>query len=99
MKKKNTEIQSRRDFFKKAAKAALPILAIVALPSILTSCDPDDDATSGGGSGSSGGKGSSCHSSCAVVCRANAQYAPYSCNGTCKGACTSCRGFCAYTSK
>lgn len=46
MKKKNDEVQSRRDFFKKAIKSTLPILAIMALPSILTSCEPDDD---GGG--------------------------------------------------
>ena len=35
-KKKNEELQSRRDFFKKAAKGALPILGMVVVgPSFL----------------------------------------------------------------
>ncbi len=33
MRKKNAEVQSRRDFFKKAVKAALPILGIAVLAS------------------------------------------------------------------
>ena len=33
MKKENNEIQSRREFFKKAAKGALPILGAVLLAS------------------------------------------------------------------
>lgn len=99
MGQKNEEIQSRRSFFKKTVMSALPIIAAVTLPSLLTACGKDDDGGSGSGGSSGGGKGSSCHSSCAVVCRASAQYAPYACKGTCKGACTSCKGFCAYTSR
>lgn len=103
--KKEDEIQSRRDFFKKAAKMALPIIAVVALPSLLASCGDKEDSEggSGGGSGSGGGGCSACvghcGSNCARVCRASATYAPSSCKGNCKGACTSCRGFCAYTTK
>ena len=33
MKKKNDELQSRREFFKKAAKGVLPILGLCILPS------------------------------------------------------------------
>ena len=41
---KNEELQSRREFFKKAAKGALPIFgAIVLGPSLITSCSKDDD--------------------------------------------------------
>ena len=44
---KNEELQSRREFFKSAAKGALPILAFSVLgTSILTSCDKDDDKKS-----------------------------------------------------
>ena len=38
----NEELQTRREFFKKAAKGALPVLTFVALgQSILTSCDKE----------------------------------------------------------
>ena len=38
--KNQEELQSRREFFKSAAKAALPVLAIAVLGSpVLTSCD------------------------------------------------------------
>lgn len=44
MKKENNELQSRREFFKKAAKGALPILGFALLGgSLLSSCTPDDD--------------------------------------------------------
>ena len=42
--KKNEELQSRREFFKKAAKGALPILGVLTFgPSVLTSCKKDED--------------------------------------------------------
>ena len=42
--KKNDELLSRREFFKKAAKGALPILGVIAFgPTVLTSCGDDDD--------------------------------------------------------
>ena len=41
--KKDEELQSRREFFKSAAKGALPIFAISMLGStVLSSCDKDD---------------------------------------------------------
>ena len=43
MKKENNELQSRREFFKKAAKGALPTLGAVALGPLLNSCNPLDD--------------------------------------------------------
>lgn len=41
---KHEELQTRREFFKKTAKGALPFLAFSVFgPSILTSCESDDD--------------------------------------------------------
>lgn len=103
MKKENDKIQSRRDFFKKAAKIALPILATITLPSILSSCNPDDEEGDfySGGSGSSGGSSSGCNNcgatcsvNCASGCRAKAIYTPSSCHYSCKSACYSCRSLC-----
>ena len=84
MKKENDEIQSRRDFFKKAAKAALPILAIVTLPSILTSCEPDDDGVTSGSSSGCGKCNGSCSGGCDATCR-------YKCSGGCKTGCLGVR--------
>ncbi len=79
MRKKNAEVQSRRDFFKKAAKTALPILGIAVFgPSLLTSCDPDDDDSDG----SSSGCGNSCSGSCDDGCSNN-------CDSLCGGDCWS----------
>ena len=46
-KNKNEELQSRREFFKKTAQNVLPFLGVVALSPLLTSCDPDEDDSSG----------------------------------------------------
>lgn len=99
MKKENLE--SRREFFKNAAKKALPILAISLLgPSVLSSCgedEPDDPSGSGGGSKRCGGM---CSANCRNECRGNAAYAPASCKSGCKGACLStCKTSCYHTSK
>ena len=72
--KKNEELQSRREFFKNAAKGALPILALTVLgPSILSSCEKDDDDDD---------NGDSCKGSCKGSCK-------ISCSGSCSGACIS----------
>ena len=69
--KKDEELQSRREFFKNAAKGALPILTLSALGStILSSCSPDkSDSCKYGCSGS-------CSGSCAGSCDKN-------CSGDC----------------
>lgn len=74
-KNQNEELQSRREFFKKAAKGALPILgAIVLGPSLLSSCDKDDDDDNvqkpSGCNGCSGSCSSSCSGSCDESCSA-----------------------------
>lgn len=73
---KAKELQSRREFFKKAAKGAMPMLAIAALlPSILTSCLPDDGKEPSG-------CGKSCSGSCEGDCSNN-------CDSLCGGDCWS----------
>ena len=83
MENKNNEIISRREFFKGAAKKALPIIGAVALmnvPNVLnaattrTSCD-------GTCSGSCSGYCTSCTGSCSGGCTG--------CSGSCSGSSTS----------
>lgn len=40
---KKENLQTRREFFKQSAKAALPILAMVTMPGFIMSCSDDDD--------------------------------------------------------
>lgn len=72
--KKNEELQSRREFFKKAAKGALPILTMTILaPAFVTSCSKgcddcvdscSDSCITGCKNGCSAGCGSSCNTGC-----------------------------------
>lgn len=93
-KEKNEELQSRREFLKKTAKGALPILGISLFgPSILTSCEKehdDDEKKNGGGGGSSNGCGKSCSGSCSSGCSG-------SCEDSCSGNCDGCTGGCFTT--
>ena len=102
--KKNEELQSRREFFKRAAKGTLPVIGLVTFgPSILSSCGAgDDDEDIGGGSS----KGcSDCTAQCQSSCKYLAATNPGTCRGTtcsneCKSACrTSCMGSCRGGSK
>ena len=80
--KKNEELQSRRQFFKNAAKGALPILGAIMLanvPSIM-------NAASESPMGCYGCTGT-CKGSCQGSCH-------YGCNTSCK---TSCTATCHYT--
>ena len=98
MKKKNSneELQSRREFFKKAAKSALPILGAIALsgtPTIVTAmeaspmgcnsgCTATCEATCKGAC--SGGCKETCYNQCYTRCKDTCKSA---CSGTCKGSC------------
>lgn len=79
-KKKNEELQSRREFFKKAAKGALPILGAVLLanaPVISQATEVDSMA---------------CKYMCQISCRGGCKN---SCGGGCKDSCqTYCKGGC-----
>jgi len=84
---KNEELYSRRDFFKNAAKATLPIIGAVMLsanPAIAktieaTGCDY------------------TCKTSCQNDCYGSCKYG---CKTTCKGTCSgSCKNTCSYSNK
>lgn len=73
---KNEELQSRREFLKKTAKGALPILGISLFgPSILTSCEKDDKKD---------GK-CSCSNTCSGSCDGDCSGDCGGCSGTCRG--------------
>ena len=79
----NKEFQTRREFFKKAAKGALPIIAGMSL----SGCSFLMDTLSpsyGGGYSDSGGC-STCSGGCSGGCDGSCQWG---CESTCKGGCT-----------
>ena len=82
--KKNEELQSRREFFKSAAKGALPILAFGILgPSVLTSCEKDDDDDD---KSCRGGCADTCISTCDVDCGSSCHdFCANGCSGGCSG--------------
>ncbi len=90
-KKKNEELQSRRDFFKKAAKAALPVIGAVvlsAVPSIIKA-EEEPLICYGCGGACSYGCGGVCSTGCSNSCSGT-------CSGGCKGSCMqSCSGSCS----
>lgn len=83
-KKSNEELQSRREFFKKAAKAALPVVGAV----VLASMPSDIFAMNRTGCNGCSGACSSCTGSCTG-----------NCTGACYGGCrAACSGGCEGTS-
>lgn len=85
---KKEEIQNRREFLKKTAKSALPILGISLFgPAILESCSKDKDNDSGSGSG---GGCNGCSGGCSGSCSG-------SCDDSCSGNCDGCTGSCFTT--
>lgn len=107
---KNEELQSRREFFKQAAKKTLPIIGAIAMMSLpvyshanderiaSSSCDTCSYAC--GGSCSSGCSGvcrQGCKTSCALNCNNQSSSNPCgSCSNACYSSCSGgCRGNCA----
>lgn len=99
---KREELESRRQFFKKAAKATLPILGVLAIlqaPIVAKAMGSRTSCYSGCSMSCSGG----CEG-CSGSCRGGCQYncgsgCTYGCDGSCKGNCTgtcnmSCQGSC-----
>ncbi|MGM9655770.1 MAG: Cys-Xaa-Xaa-Xaa repeat radical SAM target protein [Alloprevotella sp.] len=82
-KQQNEELQSRREFFKKAAKGALPILGAIVLANAPLSSE--------GALVSSG-----CNGSCSDICQNSCSGGCYrSCVGSCSRWCkNSCEGHC-----
>ncbi len=83
-KEKNEELQSRREFFKKAAKGALPILGAVLLANAPVIANAAESKSPMGCRGTCTG---SCHNSC--------KGCSTTCSGTCKNSCTSCSTTCS----
>ncbi|WP_287801980.1 Cys-Xaa-Xaa-Xaa repeat radical SAM target protein [Prevotella sp.] len=89
-KKKKEELQSRRDFFKNAAKGVLPVLGAIVLSGI-PNLVKAEKAPMGCRYGCSG----SCLENCYTTCY---QYCSSSCKGTCKYTCRgNCRESCTGT--
>ncbi len=87
--KKKEELQSRREFFKSAAKAALPVIGAIALVNIpslsvaselRSGCDYCEGSCSGFCEGCKGGCDGTCKGGCEDSCRGH-------CDTTCKGGC------------
>ena len=107
-KNKQEELQTRREFFKKAAKGVLPVLGAIALANVpllshameegktLTSCTNCSKACGGScSSGCSGGCRRSCKTSCTIGCNGKTTANPC---GNCTTACYSgCYGGCRET--
>ncbi len=82
----NKDILSRREFFKKAAKTALPIMAAAAMPAIFTSCEIKEPNVYG------------CTGSCSMNCSGGCTGCSSSCKGECTATCyRTCKGGCALT--
>jgi len=103
-KDKNEEIQSRREFFKNAARKALPFLGIVALVNLPTNAKPTKEKVTDCGSSCTNGCVScigSCEKSCTGSCQGScsggcAGSCLHGCNNSCAGTCTlTCSNYCA----
>mgnify|MGYP003080044834 FL=1 len=77
---KNEELQSRREFFKKAAKGVLPILGAIVLANAPVIANASEVST--------------CHGSCVAACMDGCTTScQHICKGTCKTWCsTHCSG-------
>lgn len=80
------ELQSRREFFKKAAKSVLPVVAAVALASAPTITDASETTPMG-----------CSFSDCTMTCSGGCMGCTGGCTGSCKQSCsnncfTACKG-------
>ena len=80
--KRKEELQSRRDFFKKAAKAALPVIGAIVLSSAPVFAKADTVELG-------------CTGSCYGLCKGGCEGCKYTCDGGCKNGCTSCKYTCS----
>ena len=86
--------QSRRDFFKTAAKVSLPFIAFFGLGLSLTNCKkPDNTICDSCASDCTGSSTSSGCSSCTAQCASNCSGT--STGGGCSGCSSSCSGSCS----
>ena len=92
---KNEELQSRREFFKKAAKGALPILGAIVLanaPAIANATEKEDAPM---------GCKYMCANTCLGTCKGSCDInCNNTCYRTCSGSCDrTCSGSCKYSSR
>ena len=90
---KKEEVQSRREFFKSAAKKALPILGAIALTQLpFVAKSHESQITQDCNYGCAGG----CYTNCVGSCEGNCNYW---CTTTCRGGCAqTCSSLCAKSS-
>ena len=99
---KKEELQSRREFFKKAAKSLLPILGAITLtstPGIVKAAEKTTNCNYSCSFSCSSRCSGTCSGSCYGYCGGACSY---SCQNTCKGSCQStcsgtCSGRCSYS--
>lgn len=77
-KEKDEELQSRREFFKKAAKTALPIVAVLALSSNPVVAKATE---------AMGCTIDACTATCTGSCKGTCSSCSHSCSGTCMSGC------------
>lgn len=90
---KNNETQNRREFFKEAARKALPILGVVALMSNPVVAKAIENEATSCKSGCTGSCDYTCSGTCVGACSQQ-------CKGSCKGTCSAtCREVCTKYNK
>lgn len=87
--KKNEELQSRREFFKKAAKGALPILGAILLANAPMITNAADVKAPMGCTGT-------CTGACYGSCKGCSTTCTGTCSHGCKGCSTTCTGGCKF---
>lgn len=97
-KKKNEELQSRREFFKKAAKATLPVIGAIVLSTVPTFANAAKTPSGCQGTciGMCYGSCKGCQYTCSGTCSSGCKGCQYTCSGTCSG---SCKTSCQYSNK
>lgn len=92
-KQENNELQSRRQFFKKAAKNVLPLLGTIALFNVPLGLIAQEQTKQGGCNASCSNNcyhncRTTCRTMCGNNCRGSCQiYCMYSCGNACDGTC------------
>lgn len=88
MKENSEELQSRRSFFKKAAKSALPILGAIALANVPLIASTNSTAATGCVDGCYASCLTGCVTACKGGCKAHCMDNCYaSCNTSCSAIC------------
>lgn len=92
-KQQNEELQSRREFFKKAAKGALPILGAIVLANapVIAKAAESESAMGCRYEPCVGG----CHNGCTRGCRDICTSCHNGCTSGCKDICTGCHNGCS----